>query len=261
MMNLLNKRFEILKQKQEKGLIGFIMAGQPDLKTGVDCARTLEDAGCDILEIGVPYSDPIADGEVIERVHFKGVEQGMNIRKALEFMAAVRNKCELPLVLFSYFNPIFRLGIPAFTRELKESGGSAVIIPDLPLEERSQYESDQLDIIPMVSPYSDASRISQNDAAAKSFIYCVSVAGVTGIRTQLPDLQDYLARVRANTTHPLAVGFGISSPEQIVQLKYNVDALVVGSVLVRTIEQYTGDKTHLLNELYKTMSGLKQAAK
>lgn len=260
-MNRLNKRFEELRQKQEKGMIGFIMAGQPDLQTGVDCARTLQDAGCDILEIGVPYSDPIADGEVIERVHFKGVEQGMNISRALEFMAAVRAKCELPLVLFSYFNPIYRLGIPTFTQELKAAGGSAVIIPDLPLEERAQYESDELDIIPMVSPYSDANRISQNDAIAKSFIYCVSVAGVTGVRTQLPDLQDYLSRVRANTSHPLAVGFGISSPEQIVKLKDNVDALVVGSVLVRTIEQYAGEKKLLLDELFKTMFGLKQAAK
>jgi len=260
-MNRINKKFEELKQRHEKGMIGFIMAGQPDLQTGVDCARTLEDAGCDILEIGVPYSDPIADGEVIERSHFLGVEQGMNLSRALEFMAAVHAKCELPLVLFSYFNPIYRLSIPTFTHELKAAGGSAVIIPDLPLEERPQYESDELDIIPMAAPTSDANRISLNDAVAKSFIYCVSVAGVTGVRTQLPDLQDYLARVRANTTHPLAVGFGISSPEQIVKLKDNVDALVVGSVLVRTIEQYTGEKARLLHELYSTMSGLKQAAK
>jgi len=260
-MSLINKRFTELKQKNEKGLIGFIMAGQPDFQTGVDCARTLEDAGCDILEIGVPYSDPIADGEVIERVHFLGVEQGMNMSRALDFMAAVHNKCDMPLVMFSYFNPIYKRGISAFAQELKEAGGSAAIIPDMPLEERGGYASDSLDIIPMVAPSLDAARIAQVDAAARSFIYCVSVAGVTGVRTQLPDLQDYLQRVRANTTHPLAVGFGISSPEQILSLKDDVDALVVGSVLVRMIEQYASDKTRLLKELAHTMSALKQAAR
>jgi tryptophan synthase alpha chain len=260
-MNRLNNKFNELKEKQEKGLIGFIMAGQPDFQTGIDCARTLEDAGCDILEIGVPYSDPIADGEVIERVHFKGVEEGMNMSRALEFMAAVRAQCELPLVMFSYFNPIFHRGMPTFIQELKAAGGSATIIPDLPLEERALFESPELDIIPMTAPTSDAHRIAQVDAVAKSFIYCVSVAGVTGVRQQLPDLQDYLARVRANTTHPLAVGFGISSPQQIVALKDYVDALVVGSVLVRTIEEFGSDRTRLLHELSQTMSALKQAAR
>ncbi len=259
-MNRLNHKFDELKQKQEKGLIGFIMAGQPDFQTGVDCARTLEDAGCDILEIGVPYSDPIADGEVIERVHFQGVEQGMNMSRSLEFMAAVREKCQLPLIMFSYFNPIFRRGIPTFINELKAAGASAAIIPDMPLEERARYETDDLDVIPMLAPSSDAHRIKQIDELARSFIYCVSVAGVTGVRNQLPDLQDYLQRVRANTTHPLAVGFGISSPEQIISLKDYVDALVVGSVLVRTIEQYAQEKKQLLKELSKTMSDLKKAA-
>lgn len=260
-MNRLNSKFVELKQKQEKGLIGFIMAAQPDFQTGIDCARTLQDAGCDILEIGVPYSDPIADGEVIERVHFKGVEEGMNMSRALDFMAAVRAQCELPLVMFSYFNPIFHRGMPTFIRELKAAGGSAVIIPDLPLEERVRFASPELDMIPMVAPTSDARRIAQIDSVAQSFIYCVSVAGVTGVRQQLPDLQDYLARVRANTTHPLAVGFGISSPQQILALKDNVDALVVGSVLVRTIEEYGNDRTRLLHELSQTMSALKQAAR
>ncbi|PKM77777.1 MAG: tryptophan synthase subunit alpha [Firmicutes bacterium HGW-Firmicutes-15] len=260
-MNRINEKFAELKQKQEKGLIGFIMAGQPDFQTGVDCARTLEDAGCDILEIGVPYSDPIADGDVIEKAHFKGVEQGMNMSQALEFMSAIRDKCALPLVMFSYFNPIFRRGMPKFVQELKSAGGSAAIIPDIPLEERVRYESDDLDIIPMLAPSSNADRISQTDKAARSFIYCVSVAGVTGIRNQLPDLQDYLQRVRANTTHPLAVGFGISSPEQIIALKDYVDALVVGSVLVKTIEQYAEEKTLLFRELNNTMSSLKKAAR
>lgn len=260
-MSLINNKFAELKQKKEKGLIGFIMAGQPNFQTGIDCARTLEDAGCDILEIGVPYSDPIADGEVIERIHFLGVEQGMNLSRALDFMAEVKNKCQLPLVLFSYLNPIYKRGVAVFANELKAAGGSAAIIPDLPLEERSGFASESLDIIPMAAPTLDASRIAQVDAAAQSFIYCVSVAGVTGMRTHLPDLQEYLQRVRANTTHPLAVGFGISSPEQIVSLKDDVDALVVGSVLVRTIEQYAGDKTRLLTELTNTMSALKKAAR
>lgn len=259
-MNLINKKLSALKQKQEKGLIGFIMAAQPDFQTGIDCARTLEDAGCDILEIGVPYSDPIADGEVIERIHFLGLEQGMNMSRCLDFMAEVRNKCELPLVMFSYLNPIYKRGLTVFAHELKAAGGSAAVIPDLPLEERSGFSNQNLDIIPMVAPTLDAARIRQADAAAQSFIYCVSVAGVTGMRTHLPDLQDYLARVRTNTTHPLAVGFGISSPQQIISLKGYADALVVGSVLVRTIEQYGGDKTRLLTELTNTMSALKKAA-
>lgn len=260
-MNRLNDRFKELQKKQEKGLIAFIMAGQPDFKTGVDCARALEDAGCDILEIGVPYSDPIADGEVIERAHFRGVEQGMNMTQGLEFMAAVREKCQMPLVLFSYSNPILHRGIFNFSQELQNAGGSAVIIPDVPLEERPRYQVNNLDIIPMMAPNSSPQRIARADSAAKSFIYCVSVAGVTGVRKTLPDLKQYLQRVRENTTRPLAVGFGISAPQQVTELKDNVDALVVGSVLVKTIEQYSGEKATMLKELQQIMSGLKAAAR
>lgn len=260
-MNQLSLKFQELKARGEKGLIGFIMAGQPDFETGVDCAVALEEAGCDVLEIGVPYADPLADGEIIERAHFRGIEQGMNMSRALEFTAAVRERCQVPLVVFSYFNPILKRGLPAFAKQAEAAGASAVIIPDLPLEERVGYETGELDIIPMVAPTADAERIALADSLARSFIYCVSIAGVTGLRERLPDVTEYLGRVRADTTHPLALGFGISLPEQVVELKEHVDALVVGSILVKTIEEYAGEKGLLLRELHRLVSGLKQAAK
>ncbi|NLU49703.1 MAG: tryptophan synthase subunit alpha [Syntrophomonadaceae bacterium] len=260
-MNRLQRKFEELKTRGEKGLIGFIMAGEPDMATGVECARVLQDAGCDILEIGVPYSDPIADGEVIERAHFRGIERGMNLSRGLEFMAAVRDKCELPLVMFSYFNPIHRRGMAAFASELREAGGDAVIIPDLTLEEHFRYRVQDLDVIPMVAPTTGAKRIRLADSVARSFLYCVSVAGVTGIRQNLPDLREYLLRVRANTSRPVAVGFGISSAEQVAGLKEYADALVVGSLLVGTIERYARERKGLLVELANAVAVLKAATK
>lgn len=258
-MNLLDIKLAGLKSEQKKGLIAFMMAGYPDFTSGVDCACTLEDAGCDILEIGVPYADPIADGEVIEQAHFQGVARGMNMSRALEFMHAVREKCQIPLVLFSYFNLVYQRGMAGFTRELQEAGGSAAIIPDLPLDERPRFQQDTLDLIPMVAPTSDIQHIELADEYARSFIYCVSIAGVTGRRQQLPDLTRYLQRVRAHTIRPLAVGFGISHPEQITELRDYADAFVVGSLLVETMTKYAGEKALLQRQLRQAVSGLKKA--
>ena len=258
-MNRLELRLRQLKGREEKGLIGFMMACEPDFTTAVECAKALEEAGCDILEIGVPYADPIADGEVIERAHFRGVERGMNMTKALEFVRAVHDNCSLPLVMFSYFNPILRRGVEVFARELETAGASAVIIPDLPLEEREKYDQIDVDIIPMLAPTADEQRMARADHYARSFIYCVSVAGVTGERDRLPDLTDYLSRVRARTSHPLAVGFGISSGAQVARIKDYADLVVVGSALVRIIEENSDDKTRLLSELSALARNLKQA--
>ena len=258
-MNRLQKRLYELKLSQEKGLVGFIMAGQPDFTTGVDCAKILAEAGCDVLEIGVPYADPIADGEVIERAHFRGVEQGMNMTKSLEFVRAVSESCSLPVVVFSYVNPILRRGVETFADELRASGASAVIIPDLPLEERERYDQADMDIVPMLAPTADEERIARADRFARSFIYCVSVAGVTGERDSLPDLAHYLSRVKTHTTHPLAVGFGISSADQVARIKEYADLVVLGSLLVRTIEENRGKQVRLLSELEKTVESLKAA--
>ncbi len=258
-MNRLELRLRQLKEHEEKGLVGFMMACEPDFATGVECAKALEQAGCDILEIGVPYADPIADGEVIERAHFRGVERGMNLTKALEFVRAVYDNCSLPLVVFSYFNPILRKGVEAFARELEAAGASAVIIPDLPLEEREKYDWADMDVIPMLAPTADEGRMAKADHYARSFIYCVSVAGVTGERDRLPDLTDYLIRARAHTSHPLAVGFGISSAAQVTAIKGYADLVVVGSALVRTIEENSDDKRRLFSELSLLTANLKQA--
>ncbi|MCR4400516.1 MAG: tryptophan synthase subunit alpha [Syntrophomonadaceae bacterium] len=260
-MNRLQRVLADLAGKNGRALVGFIMAAQPDYAAGVECARVLEDAGCDILEIGVPYADPIADGEVIERAHFRGIAQGMNMSRALEFTSAVEKTCSLPLVMFSYYNPIYRRGLATFSSELRQAGADAVIIPDLPLEERLRLPPSGLDIIPMVSPASDQQRVARLDALAQSFVYCVSVAGVTGAREVLPGVRSYLRRVRGGLTHPMAVGFGISSPAQVRELREEAEAFVVGSLLVGIIERYAGDGRRRRESLASTVAALKAAMK
>jgi len=227
------------KDKNNKALITFLMAGLPDKALCLDCIKAVEEGGCDILELGVPFTDPLADGEVIERFHHRGIENGLNLRKSLDFADSVKRISNLPLILFSYYNPIYKMGLDNFAEECRSAGIDGLIIPDMPLDEITVMDNYDIETIPMLAPSSTDERLQMAAELDPAFIYCVSVRGVTGVRGSLPEqeIRSYLQRVSEITRAPLAMGFGISSAEQIKTFHDYADAFVVGSFLAQIIEQ------------------------
>ncbi|NLW91615.1 MAG: tryptophan synthase subunit alpha [Syntrophomonadaceae bacterium] len=260
-MGSLRDNLKSLQDKGDTAVISFIMAALPDENLCLDCIRALEQGGCDVLELGVPFTDPLADGEVIERFHHRGTEQGLNLSKCLDFAGKVAKVSTMPLVLFCYYNPIYKMGWDKFVAEASSLGIQGLIVPDVPLDEMELLQCDAIEPIPMVAPSSSDERMQKAAEQDPSFIYCVSVRGVTGVRGELPEqeIREYLGRVRSFSTAPLALGFGISRPEQVKIFRGSANAVVVGSHLARTIEEYSS-RPHLLpGELEKIIRGLKQA--
>lgn len=259
-MTELRNKLKGLQDQHEMALISFIMAAMPEPELCLDCIKAIEQGGGDAVELGVPFSDPLADGAVIEKIHHQGIARGLNLRRSLDFADKVHQVAKLPLVLFTYFNPIYQMGMEVFARECRSAGIQAVIVPDLPLDELQLRAHCDLEFIPMVAPSSRAERLDMAAAMQPSFIYCVSVRGVTGVRS-LPEeeIRAYLAKVKKKTESPLALGFGISSPEQIRTFKNAADGVVVGSHLAQTIEEYSS-RPHLLPaRIESTIAGLKKA--
>lgn len=259
-MGSLRDNLKSLQSSGQTAVISFIMAALPEEKLCLDCIRALEQGGCDVLELGVPFTDPLADGEVIERFHHRGTQQGLNLARCLDFAGQVAKFSSMPLVLFCYYNPIFKMGWDKFVSEASAIGIQGLIVPDVPLDEMELLQGRSIEAIPMVAPSSTDERLQKAAAHDPSFIYCVSVRGVTGVR-KLPEqeIKGYLQRVRAYTAAPLALGFGISGPEQVKAFKGAADGVVIGSHLARTIEEYASRPQLLPGELEKIMRGLKQA--
>lgn len=241
-MNRIDRAFARLKQTGGTALIPFLTIGDPDVETSVAIIRRMEEAGADIVELGVPYSDPLADGPVIQRSSQRALAHRITI---LDCIAAAR-KCrdagsELPFILFTYYNPVLQLGLEKFFALLAEHDISGVIIPDLPIEESAPVRElsvrHRIHLVPLVAPTSN-DRIARIAAQAAGFIYCVSSLGVTGTRSEFHSgIDDFLAAVRRSTDLPIAVGFGISSREQVEKFAASCDGVVVGSAIVRRIEE------------------------
>jgi tryptophan synthase alpha chain len=254
----IRNRWDELKKKEEMALIAFIMAAVPDEDLCLECIRALEQGGCDLLELGVPFTDPLADGEVIERFHHRGVRRGLNLKRGLDFAARVRDACQLPLILFSYYNPILQMGLDKFAGDCRSAGVEAVIVPDLPLDELGRLAGQGLELIPMLAPSSTLSRVQMAADLDPAFIYCVSVRGVTGVRS-LPEMEikDYLQKVRRVSAAPLALGFGISQPEQVRAFRGQADGVVIGSALAQIIEEYESRPALLPGKIEKRCQALK----
>lgn len=241
-VNLLDDTFAALKAADKTALIPFITVGDPNPELSVEIIATLEQAGADVIELGVPYSDPLADGPVIQRASLRALEHEITIETCIQTAKLAREKgVRIPFVLFTYFNPVLQYeSLPAFFRSVQEAGISGLIIPDLPFEESEQILSlaDQANVylIPLVAPTSNE-RITAILSRARGFIYCVSSLGVTGERASFFEgVQAFINDVKSITTLPVAVGFGISSKEQVEQFSQWCDAVVVGSAIVRKIE-------------------------
>lgn len=261
MLTLRNK-LKGLQDQHEIALISFIMSLLPNEKLCLECIKAIEQGGGDAVELGVPFSDPLADGAVIEKLHHQGIAMGLNLRRSLEFADKVQQVSQLPLILFSYFNPIYQMGMDHFARECQSVGIQAVIVPDLTLDELQLRAHPELEFIPMVAPSSSEERVDLAAAMHASFIYCVSVRGVTGVRS-LPEeeIRTYLNNVKAKTDSPLALGFGISSAEQIAAFRDAADAVIVGSHLAQIIEEYSARPKFLPAVMESTIAGLKKACR
>jgi tryptophan synthase alpha chain len=223
-------------------LIAYITIGYPDIETTMKVAPELEKAGCDIIELGIPFSDPVADGPTIQRASFAALEGGVSMRLCLKVARELRQRISAPLLFLSYYNPVLQFGLGDFCRSCAEAGIDGLIIPDLPPEEGAEPEalaSDcNLDLVYLLAPTSTEERIKLVAERARGFIYLVSLTGVTGARDTLPsELEGFVRRVRGRTEKPLYVGFGISSPEQAWRVAQVADGVIVGSRLIELLGQ------------------------
>ena len=234
--------FAALKRSGRGGFIPFITAGDPDLATTELLLRELAAAGADIIELGVPFSDPVADGEVIQRASDRALRKGVTLRDALTCIAHAKQHIDVPIVLFSYFNPLLRFGEDRLADEAKQAGADAVLVTDLVPEEAQAWTEKLiqhgLDPIFLVAPTTSGDRLAQIAKRGRGFIYAVSRAGVTGARDKITrDAQALVKRVRAVSDLPVAVGFGVSTAEQVREIWGFADAAVVGSAIVSQIEK------------------------
>jgi tryptophan synthase alpha chain len=241
-MSRIRETFASLKHLGRGGFIPFIVAGDPDLATTELLLIELAAAGADIIELGVPFSDPVADGETIQRASERALRKGVTLRDALVCVARAKQHINVPIVLFSYFNPLLKFGEERLANEARQAGVDAILVTDLIPEEAQTWTQTlvqcKLDPIFLVAPTTSDSRLKQIARQACGFIYAVSRAGVTGARGEMPgDAKHLVKHVRAVSDLPVAVGFGISTPEQVRQIWRFADAAVIGSAIVNEIEK------------------------
>ncbi len=237
----ISKRFADLRASGEIGIIPYITAGDPDLDATLKFVLALADAGADVIELGVPFSDPLADGPTIQRASERALKSGTTLPGVLDLVRRIRQKSQVPLVLFSYYNPILQMGLEKFAKAAAEAGADGVLATDLTPEESADYyrllHEQNLDTIFLAAPTSNEERLKKIAAATSGFLYIISRTGVTGAKDSLPDeLPALLRRARQFTDLPIAVGFGISLPSHVSVLGGLADAAVVGSALVSEIE-------------------------
>ena len=237
----IESRFRDLRERQAKGLIVYLTAGDPSLEATGDLLLALDHAGVDVIELGVPFSDPLADGPVIQRASERALRAGTTLRRILERFPHWRQSMQAPIILFSYYNPILQYGLENFARAAAQAGVDGALVVDLSPEEASPYvgamRAQNLDTIFLAAPTSTAERLERAAALSTGFLYLVSRTGVTGERREISaSVRPLVERARQRTALPLAVGFGISSPAQVRAVQSVADAAVVGSAVVRAIE-------------------------
>ena len=244
-MNRIQEKFTELKRAGRGGFIPFIVAGDPDLVTTELLLVELTRAGADIIELGIPFSDPVADGEVIQRASERALHNGVTLSHTLDCVTRARHRIDTPIVLFSYFNPLLQFGEERVAREAKSAGIDGVLVTDLiPEEAQSWIErlyQNELDPIFLVAPTTSDERLARIAQQARGFIYAISRAGVTGVRDAVTrDAEELVRRVRLISDLPVAVGFGISIGEQVKEVWRFADAAVIGSAIVSEIEKLNG---------------------
>lgn len=246
--------------KNGKAFIGFVTAGDPDLETSREIMIKMAQAGCDLIEIGIPFSDPIAEGPIIQEANLRSLSGGTTTDKVFSLASEVSAEVDIPLVFMTYLNVLFKYGYDKFLDNAKKSGVSGVIIPDLPFEEKAELQSVaqkyDIDVISLIAPTSEQ-RIQMIAKEAQGFVYEVSSLGVTGVRSEIKtDLESITRAVKSATDIPVAIGFGISTPEQAKKYSAVADGVIVGSAIVKIIAQHGKNAPE---EVYKYVKSMKDA--
>jgi tryptophan synthase alpha chain len=247
----IQQRFSQLQQRQSCALMPFLMAGDPHLGATRATLLTLQAQGADLVELGIPYSDPLADGPVIQAAASRALAAGTTPARVLEMLASLRGELQIPVVLFTYSNPLLNRGMETFCREAAAAGAAGLVVPDLPLEEAEKLSAIAsaagLDLVLLVAPTTPAGRMARIHGASRGFTYLVSVTGVTGVRTSLESrVEALVGQLKQLGPTPVAVGFGIAGPEQARQVRqWGADGAIVGSALVKVMaaaaQQHQGD--------------------
>lgn len=257
-MSRIGRRFREIREKNGKAFIPYIMAGDPDLKRTGELVRMLEDCGADIIELGVPFSDPLADGPTIQKAAQRALLGGVTLAGVIEFVAGLRRYTQIPIILMTYYNPVFKYGEERFVRDASVAGVDGMIIPDLPPEEASVLRKNaaraDLDTIFLLAPTSTDERIKTVAGASTGFIYYVSITGITGSKLSMDrEIESHIARIRKESETPVSVGFGISTPEEASAVSRFADGVIVGSAIVRRVEEPAEDLRAYLRALRRAV--------
>ena len=259
-MGRIENAFKNLKQQGKKGFIPFITAGDPDLATTEELLVVLADSGATLIELGVPFSDPMADGPVIQRASERALKHGFGLQQILDTVARARKQIDIPIILFSYYNPLLQFGLKRLAKAAKDAGLDGVLVTDLIPEESGEFESElranDLDMIFLIAPTSTDERLKLVAQRASGFVYAVSRAGVTGAQSTVSaEAEKLVQRMRQFSELPIAVGFGISNAEQVRDVNRYADAVVVGSAIVAEMER-VGNDPDLSAAIRKVLTGL-----
>ena len=235
----ISSRFQRVQAEGRLALMPFLMAGDPDLATTAEVLLSLEQSGADMIELGIPYSDPLADGPVIQAAASRALASGTTPARVLQMLIDLRGKLSIPVILFTYTNPLFNRGMERFCDEAAEAGVAGLVVPDLPLEEAERLSplasARGLDLVLLVAPTTPAERMARIAESSRGFTYLVSVTGVTGERSVMEErVQSLVQQLKLSGSNPVAVGFGISGPQQVRQVRsWGADGAIVGSALVK----------------------------
>ena len=258
-MSRITETFSKLARKGEQAFIPFIMAGDPDLETSRELAIEAEQQGADIIELGIPYSTPLADGPTIKEAGQRSLKQGTNLNDIFNLVTKIREDSQMPLVLMGYYNPIFNYGVEEFASDCEANGVDGVIIPDLPIgeDDRLRAAASELDIISLIAPTSTDNRIQRVANKAEGFIYAVSTLGTTGTREEVSrQVEDIVSQVRELTSTPVAVGFGISRPQHVEEIAQFADGIIVGSAIIKKITANLTNREEMIAEAGKLINQL-----
>ncbi|MEX1375933.1 MAG: tryptophan synthase subunit alpha [Eubacteriales bacterium] len=253
-MNRITAKFDELKKENKCAFIGYVTGGDPSIEKTADLVLAMEQGGADIIEIGIPYSDPLADGPVIQDAGLRAFENGICVDDIFNCVVKIRKSSQVPLLFLVYYNTIFNIGNEEFAKRCKDAGIDGIIVPDLPMEERDELKiyTDTFDIclVPLVAPTSK-DRVKDIAHEKAGFVYCVSTMGVTGVRdTFNENVTEYLKDVKSQTTLPIAVGFGISSRDAVKFFSQHAEGAIVGSAIVKKVYETNGDTEKLKDFIF-----------
>ena len=263
-LSKVDEKFNELKNNKKLALMPFIMAGDPNIEITSDILLKLQENGADLIELGIPYSDPLADGPVIQVSASRALKSGTSPRKVIKLLESLKGKLNIPIILFSYLNPLLCFGFENFCEMASNAGVSGLIVPDLPLEEASKFSkivsNHTMDLILLVAPTTPFERMKKISHQTKGFTYLVSVTGVTGERNKMENrVENLIAKLKEITTTPIAVGFGISTPEHVNKVReWGADGVIIGSAFVKRIS--TSNEKEIVNHVGKFCRDMRFAA-